>query len=329
MDNVLNFKPHWGLGGANRQTIMGTLLPSRHKPSTPQQHTVTLADGEQLLLYENGPRDCERPNIVLVHGLGGCYTSGYMQRISAKLSHGGRRVFRVNLRGCGEGMSLARKTAHAGCSQDLAHAIAWIQQYTGQRDIAIAGFSLGANIMLRMLAQHQQYPDLSIIRAVAFAPPIDLAYGCQQLSIRNRGLYDRYFLKGLRRNLKRRRSMYPECPYSTLNPFPKTLEEFDDRFTAPLNGFAGAADYYQQSSSKYQLHKIQATTTIIYADDDPVVPSEVFTDVELSKSTKIYSTTHGGHLGYVSQRLSTGDRRWMDSTVIDLLTENSIHGNLC
>ena len=93
--------------------------------------------------------------------------------------------------------------------------------------------------------------------------------------------------------------------------------------------FAGAADYYEQSSSKYQLHEIQATTTIIYADDDPVVPSEVFTDVELSKSTKIYCTTHGGHLGYLSQRLSSGDRRWMDSTVIDLLTEHSIHGNLC
>ena len=183
--------------GANRQTIMGMLLRSRPKPSSPQQHTVTLDDGEQLFLYENGPHDCEQPNIVLVHGLGGCYTSGYMQRISGKLSQGGRRVFRVNLRGCDEGMSLARKTAHAGCSQDLANAVTWIQQYTRQHDIAIAGFSLGANILLRMLAQHQQYPDLSIIRAVAFAPPIDLAYGCQQLSIRHRGFYNRYISKGI------------------------------------------------------------------------------------------------------------------------------------
>ena len=329
MNNVLDFKPHWGLRGANRQTIMGMLLRSRPKPSSPQQHTVTLDDGEQLFLYENGPHDCEQPNIVLVHGLGGCYTSGYMQRISGKLSQGGRRVFRVNLRGCDEGMSLARKTAHAGCSQDLANAVTWIQQYTGQHDIAIAGFSLGANILLRMLAQHQQYPDLSIIRAVAFAPPIDLAYGCQQLSIRHRGFYNRYFLKGLRRNLKRRRLMYPDCPYSTLNPFPKTLEEFDDRFTAPLNGFVGAVDYYQQTSSKYQLHEIQATTTIIYANDDPIVPSEVFADVELSKSTDMYCTTHGGHLGYLSQRQSSGNCRWMDSTVIELLTKHSMNEKSC
>jgi len=319
MKNNLDFQPQWGLRGPNRQTIFAALWPSCIHPPTPRRHIVTLHDGEQALVFENGPADPTLPAVALVHGLGGTYASPYMQRISTKLARLGIRVFRVNLRGCGTGVPLARKTAHAGCSRDLADILSWIQQQTKQPQIAVAAFSLGGNILLKMLTEIQQFPSLNISRAVAVAPPIDLAVSCREISIRHRGFYDRSFLRGLRKDLKKRALYYPDCPWNTLKPFPRTLREFDDRFTAPLNGFKGADDYYQKCSSKECLHQIRTPTTILIAKDDPVVPADCFNDVSLSNTTTLMHTTHGGHLGYLSRRLPDGSYRWMDAKVIEWL----------
>lgn len=322
MNVQLDFKQHWGLSGPHRQTILGALLPSRFKPVHTKRHAVTLDDGEQLYVFENGPSTSRAAPIVLVHGLGGSYQSGYLKRITAKLAKSGHQVFRVNLRGCGEGVRLARKTAHAGCIQDLADTLSWIQHHTNNAALAIAAFSLGGNILLKLLTQIRQFPGIGISRAVAVAPPVDLETSCQKITERHRGFYDRSFLRSLRKDLKIRAAMYPDCPHAQLEPFPRTLRDFDDRFTAPLNGFDGASHYYHQSSSKDQLGQITTPTTILIAEDDPVVPVQIFADVKLSTTTNLLRTRHGGHLGYLSRRLAQGDRRWMDWKVMELLLEN-------
>lgn len=319
MNHQLSFKQHWALAGPNRQTIIGAILPSRFKPNHPKRHAVTLDDSEQIYVFENGPASSNDAPIVLIHGLGGSYQSGYLERITAKLVQRGQRVFRVNLRGCGEGMQVARKTAHAGCILDLANALRWIQNHTNGAPPAVAGFSLGGNILLKLLTQLEQFPQLSISRAIAVAPPVDLETSCQQITQGHRGFYDRSFLRILRKGLKTRAKLYPDCPYAQLKPFPRTLREFDDRFTAPVNGFDGASDYYQQSSCKDQLNRISTPTTILIAEDDPVVPAQMFADAELSDTTTLLRTKQGGHLGYLSAPLTQGDRRWMDWKIIELL----------
>ena len=322
MSKRLEFKQHWGLSGPHRQTLFGALLPSHIRPVKTRRHTVTLDDGEQLYLFENGPARSPAAPIVLVHGLGGSYQSAYLTRISAKLAQRGHQVFRVNLRGSGEGVHLARKTAHAGCIQDLVNVLGWIQRHSNERAPAIAAFSLGGNILLKLLALLRQFPETRISRAVAVAPPVDLETSCQQITERYRGFYDWSFLRTLRQGLKIRSTLYPDCPHAQLKPFPHTLRDFDDRFTAPVNGFAGASDYYQQSSSKDQLGQITTPTTILIAEDDPVVPVHIFSDVKLSATTTLLRTRHGGHLGYLSARLAQGDHRWMDWKVIELLLES-------
>src|SRR5205823_3386189 len=82
---------------------------------------LTLADGDCLALHDSVPAEwgTGRPVAVLVHGLAGCYRSGYMIRIGQKLWTRGFRVVRMDLRGSGRGISMARRPYHGGCSEEV------------------------------------------------------------------------------------------------------------------------------------------------------------------------------------------------------------------
>src|SRR3954467_2870459 len=115
-----HFRPLPLLGNPHVQTFLGALLPS---PSCPPQRkfTVRLDDGDQILLYENWPRSWRTggPIAVLLHGLGGCAAAPNQQRIAVKLLRRGVRVVRMNMRGAGEGVALARGVYNACRSADV------------------------------------------------------------------------------------------------------------------------------------------------------------------------------------------------------------------
>ena len=119
----------------------------------------------------------------------------------------------------------------------------------------------------------------------------------------------------MKKNISERGKFHPDCPWTELVPFPKTLFEFDDRFTAPLNGFVDAEDYYHQSGSKGCLDQITVPTTILVSNDDPVVPAEIFDDACFSSSTTLIRIQSGGHMGY----LGRCGKRWMDDQIIQWL----------
>ena len=79
-----------------------------------------------------------------------------------------------------------------------------------------------------------------------------------------------------------------------------TLYQFDDRFTAPRNGFTSADEYYEVNSSRRCLGGIRAPTMTIHAMDDPFVPVTPYLETEWRahpKVTPVLPRT-GGHLGF-------------------------------
>ena len=74
--------------------------------------------------------------------------------------------------------------------------------------------------------------------------------------------------------------------------------------TAPVHGFAGAADYYSRSSSIHFLARIRVPTLLLSAFDDPFLPSDVLEDVRGVAATNSFLETdfpeRGGHVGFVS-----------------------------
>jgi predicted alpha/beta-fold hydrolase len=180
--------------------------------------------------------------------------------------------------------------------------------------VALVGFSLGANLVLKLAAEagDEALPNLDCV--VAANPPIDLAACCRHIQRRENRVYDRNFVKALRAEVRRLHDLFPE-----LGPvaFPKSMSlfDFDERYTAPRNGFAGARDYYERSSAAAMVPRIAVPGLVIQSEDDPFIPAEPFRQICFPPRLALEMIAGGGHLGYLSRSPWMGDRRWLDARV--------------
>ena len=97
---------------------------------------------------------------------------------------------------------------------------------------------------------------------------------------------------------------------------------FDNEVTAPLHGFADARDYYTKSSARQFLPSIKTRTLILHAKDDPFMTPEVIPTLdEVSDSTTLEVSEHGGHVGFVSGRWPWSTRYWLEERIPAYLKE--------
>ncbi|MEX2173848.1 MAG: alpha/beta fold hydrolase [Pirellulaceae bacterium] len=319
------FRPHPLFRGGHAQTVAGCYLPWRRIAYRAVQHLVPLPDEDKIVLHDDCPEDWKAgdPVVLMVHGLGGCHQSGYMQRGMIKLTHLGIRVFRMDLRGCGAGFSHARHTIHAGRSEDAAAALAYVIGLCPQSPVHMAAYSMGANIALKMAGEFGDQPPPELASLMAVAPPIDLVACSQSIQLGWNRLYDQSFVVGLLRHLRRRAAQVPNAITRQFNPRPRRLIDFDNQFTAPLAGFATALAYYEGASSAPLLRRIAVPTLIVAAASDPIVPIEPFERATYSDTTELVVTPCGGHLGFVGQSGDDPDRRWIDWRLIEWVTSHA------
>jgi predicted alpha/beta-fold hydrolase len=280
---------------------------------------VELDDGDALVLHEDRPagwRTGDRA-ALLIHGLGGCHESGYMQRIAHKLAAHGVRAFRLDLRGCGAGTALARLPYHSGRSDDATASIHAIEQLAPDSPLAVVGFSLGGNITLKLAGELAGRPCGNLDRAMAVCPPVDLAACSRHISLPKNRMYDRYFVGLLLGQLAVRRRHVRNAPAGLFLSPPRTLWEFDNGYTAVVSGFGTADNYYAQASSLPLLAHIRLPTLVLSARDDPLIPPDALERASLPPAVRLHMSDAGGHLGFVGQGRIDPDRRWMDWRVIE------------
>jgi predicted alpha/beta-fold hydrolase len=315
------FRPHALLSSGHAQTIYARLGALANPPYLGQLHRISTTDGDQLAMHEDVPKDWREGDVcsLLVHGLGGSHRSPQVARIANKLRARGVRTYRLDMRGCGAGDQLAQKTAHAGRSEDVAAAVDFILTECPQSPLVVVGFSLGANQVLKMLGEWTNSAPSRLLRAMAIAPPIDPLACAQNIAKPSRLAYNRWFVRSLVRDARRRAAWVPALADIDWTRPPRSLYEFDDRVTAPLNGFAGAEHYYASSGSSTRLQKICRPTLILASQDDPIVPATIFQNLVLSDQVALHVTRHGGHVGYIGRRESDPDRNWLEWRVVEFV----------
>ena len=244
------------------------------------------------------PASGEKSLVVLIHGLTGCETSMNMVR-AAIHHHGlGYPVLRLNLRGAGPSRATCKGDYHAGCSQDLADALSSVIETApelSRNGLYISAVSLGANIMIKFLAEYGA--DFPVRAAASVSAPIDLAASSSSVMRRRNALYHRWLLG----------RMKIDCGGSDLTPVQRaamarsrTVYEFDDIFLAPRHGFEGADHYYEETGATRFLGAVSIPTLVIHARDDPWIPAAAYSANDWSRNEMLTPLLPraGGHVGF-------------------------------
>lgn len=323
------FEPHPVWRHPHLQTIIGEVAPrklaARHDAwrAACQEVLFELSDGDRMQAFVHlRPDDPERrrPVVLQLHGLEGHAGSHYQVGLSAKAFAAGFHSVRLNFRNCGDTEHLARKLYTGHGIGDVLDVLAQLRAEWGFQTLYLTGVSLGANLLLRLLADAGDQPPAGLEGAVAVSPPIEMeAVGEAFRHGLNWG-YEQFFLKSLKRKLERKVRLSPGgqefAPVVAMLASIKTLRQFDDLVTAPCNGYVDARDYYTRASSGDDLHRIAVPTLIVHAQDDPFLPYGMYAPrMEAIRSNSHLTALfpeHGGHVGFLSRPGAPRREPWMD-----------------
>lgn len=290
--------------GGDLQSLRNFLRPPAIdlKPYTSERIILPLDDrsGDRTSAMLHRPRAeavGRRPVVILIHGLTGCEDSIYMRASTAHLLRAGFPVLRLNLRGAGPARPHCGLHYHAGRTEDLQLMLAGLPAAVTADGVVAVGFSLGGNLLLKYLGETGS--RAAILAAATVSAPLDLTATAHRIAAPRSALYHWYFLRECQREvLAPASAVTPEERQAALGA--QNLWQFDERFTAPRNGFAGAEDYYRRNSSRIFLDEIAVPTLVIHALDDPIVPDEPYRDYDWSRNRHLLPMLQpkGGHVGF-------------------------------
>ena len=320
-------------------TIASAFLRRRYPrlpPSVPRLFETE--PGTRLLAechWQQNPR--EHPTLVLLHGLEGSSASSYILGTAEKAFAAGFNAVRLNQRNCGGTEALTPSLYHSGLSCDIRAVLLELIERDALPAVFAAGFSMGGNLALKMAGEFGDSAPREIRGFAAVAPVMDLAACVDALTTPRNFLYNRRFVRGLKRRMLRKAELFPEIySRSGLERDMKTIRtvrDFDDRITARFCGFRDADDYYARMSAGPLLRAIRRPTLILTAQDDPFVPFSIFGDVALGANPNItfLAPPHGGHCAFISREKGEA-RFWAEARLVDFCAEllansRGAHGN--
>ena len=298
------FRPRFPWLGADLQTLRNFLVRPRYAldPWPAERLELMMRDdsGDRLVASLHRAQGAASPLVVLLHGLTGCEDSSYVRASAAFWLARGYAVLRLNLRGAGPSRPLCGDQYHAGRSGDLRDALRALAAVPGidfEAGLYLVGYSLGANMMLRFLAE--EAAAFPVTAAVGVSAPIDLKASQVRLMTARNWLYHRYLLTRMKEEaLATPRALSFAERTAILSA--DTVFAYDEQVVAPRNGFAGADDYYRQCSGLRFLPAITTPTLLVHAKDDPWIPTPAYEHFDWSAHPALTPllAKAGGHVGF-------------------------------
>ncbi len=325
----------WFRGG-HAQTLVGNfwMRPAFELASEPVPVTVDNSNGSRVLCHAHWQSLDVRANrltLLLVHGLEGSSDSRYIQGIAQLAWQAGCNVIRMNMRNCGGTEEWSPTLYHSGLSADVETVARHFVQQQGLRRVALVGYSMGGNLVLKLAGELGLHAPEWLLAAVAVSPAADLAASADALHEPANRVYEWHFLRNLMRRFRRKAQLYPAI-YSTqaIGPM-RSIREFDEKITARYSGFTGADDYYDRSAAARVIDRVAIPTLILHAMDDPfirVLP-ETRRAIENNPAITLVETPHGGHCAFLAST-SAGPyarpyRHWAEATLVAYLMATAGH----
>jgi predicted alpha/beta-fold hydrolase len=309
-----------GLGWTSNghvETMLPALVP-RRSIRWSERERLELDDGDFLDL--RWMRNGRRRLVIVCHGLEGSAEASYVRGLAAAVHAAGWDALAWNFRGCGAEQNRLMRSYHSGESGDLR---AVVQHARTRYDrVAVVGFSLGGNIVLKFAAE-TEVPS-SLVAVVAVSAPVDLASSARRMDeVPSNIVYRRRFLRSLVAKTLVKARKFPELRQRLAGQdgvaAVRTIREFDQRITAPVHGFDDADDYWARCSAAPLLPRLALPALMLNARNDPLLDDPSFPEQTAHASPWLHleCPDRGGHVGFLDRR--HGLHPWHEQRICQFL----------
>ncbi len=273
---------------------------------------ITTPDDDFLDLdwYRQGSPRC----VIISHGLEGNSERSYVLGMARAFFQKGFDVLAWNYRGCSGEPNRQLRFYHSGATDDLHTVTLHVAKHYQQ--VYLIGFSLGGNLTLKYLGEG--IAPGAVKRAVAISVPLNLHTSCLALSRPSNWVYTQRFLRSLSAKVRAKKELASVLDVDRLDTITNLLE-FDDHFTGPLHGFAGALDYYQRCSSIHSLADIRVPTLVLNAQNDPFLSADCYPKGDYPTVVLEYPS-RGGHVGFA--RFAGNGLYWSEMRALAFMEDN-------
>jgi predicted alpha/beta-fold hydrolase len=334
----IDFAPPRWLTNGHLQSILPSLKlrrpllmrRARELLAYAQTQIVDCGDGVRLLGHYSSQvaagRAPSRDVALLLHGWEGSADSLYVLSLGSHLFASGCDVFRLNFRDHGPSHHLNEDIFHSCRLDEVVGAVRSIQEGLPDRQISIAGFSLGGNFALRVAARAPQ-AGIHLQRAVAISPVLR-PHSTMEALENGWFVYHKYFMGKWKRSLRLKQRLFPHrfdfksvLAARTLRTMTELLLESYSEFTdldAYLNGYSIVGNV---------LADLRVPAHILFSLDDPIIPASDLQYLPEHPMLAITKIPNGGHCGFMD---SFNGPSWADRKVASLLLgrqEEDFHGD--
>ena len=263
------------------------------------------------------PDRTARPTLLALHGLESSSDAHYMRGLAVEAGRRGWNAVLLNQRNCGGTEHLTPGLYHSGLTADPRAVIDELGRTDGITRIGVVGYSLGGNVTMKLAGEAGA--DSAVRAVVAVSPTIDLERCVRAIERRANVAYQWNFVRNLRARMRRKAAFWPGA--FDLAPLGRiwTIRAFDELYTAPHHGFAGASDYYFKASAMRVIDRIKVPALVLSAADDPFVPSDQFREepVRGNRAVTVRLEPFGGHCGFIGA--GTPDDYWAERSAVAFL----------
>ena len=135
-------------------------------------------------------------------------------------------------------------------------------------------------------------------------------------------VYNYRFNRTLKRKVLQKASRMPGVFPTEAVSKSRSVREFDNLFTAPMNGFRDVTDYYTRSSSLQFIPGITIPTLLVNARNDPFLSPECFPEQLGRELPNVWMEfpQQGGHCGFPDRQEGIQGTYWSEKRAVEFLT---------
>jgi len=153
--------------------------------------------------------------------------------------------------------------------------------------------------VMKYLGEQEDRLFPEITKGIAISVPCEVMSANEEFNKWKNWIYMQRFLLSLNPKMHTKAQLFPD-QYRISIPKPRSFDEFDLAFTAPVHGFANAEDYWTRNSSLQFIPKIKIPTLLVNALDDTFLSPACF-PYDLAEQSSVFhlmTPRYGGHCGF-------------------------------